>query len=66
MLEMRLLSYFMHHVGRIVSQSELMEHMYAMDEAPDSNTIEVVIARLRRKVGREVLQTVRGLGYRFG
>ena len=63
--EFRVLSYLMHHRSRIVSQSELTEHIYAQDFDRDSNTIEVFIARLRRKLGSSLIQTVRGLGYRI-
>jgi two-component system OmpR family response regulator len=54
----------MHHRTRVVSQSELVEHIYAQDFDRDSNTVEVFIARLRRKLGVPVIETVRGLGYR--
>lgn len=64
--ELRVLSYLMHHRGRIVSQSELTEHIYAQDFDRDSNTVEVFIARLRRKLGASFIETVRGLGYRIG
>lgn len=64
-LELRMLSYFMHRIGRILSQQELMEHLYAMEESAASNTIEVYVSRLRRKLGRDVIKTVRGLGYRM-
>ncbi len=63
--EFRVLSYLMHHRTRIVSQSELTEHIYAQDFDRDSNTVEVFIARLRRKLGASVIETVRGLGYRI-
>ncbi len=63
-LELRVLSYLTHHRGRAVSQSELTEHIYAIDADRDSNTIEVFVARLRRKLGPDVIETVRGLGYR--
>jgi two-component system OmpR family response regulator len=62
--ELRVLSYLMHHRGRIVSQSELTEHIYAQAFDRDSNTVEVFIARLRRKLGASFIETVRGLGYR--
>ncbi len=62
--EFRVLSYLMHHRGRIVSQSELTEHIYAQAFDRDSNTVEVFIARLRRKLGASFIETVRGLGYR--
>jgi len=62
--EFRVLSYLMHHRGRVVSQAELVEHIYAQDFDRDSNTVEVFIARLRRKLGASFIETVRGLGYR--
>ena len=61
--EYRLLSYLMHHAGRIVSRGELTEHLYDQDFDRDSNTIEVFIGRLRKKLGMDIIQTVRGLGY---
>ena len=61
--EYRLLSYLMHHTGRVVSRSELVEHLYDQDFDRDSNTIEVFVGRLRRKLGVELIQTARGLGY---
>jgi two-component system OmpR family response regulator len=64
--EFRVLSYLMHHRNRIVSQSELTEHIYAQDYDRDSNTVEVFVARLRRKLGASLIETVRGLGYRLG
>ena len=64
--EFRVLSYLMHHRDRVVSQAELTEHIYAQDFDRDSNTVEVFIARLRRKLGAAVIETVRGLGYRMG
>jgi two-component system OmpR family response regulator len=64
--EFRVLSYLMHHRDRIVSQTELTEHIYAQDYDRDSNTVEVFIARLRRKLGAHFIETVRGLGYRIG
>jgi two-component system OmpR family response regulator len=64
--ELRVLSYLMHHRGRVVSQTELTEHIYAQTFDRDSNTIEVFIARLRRKLGASTIETVRGLGYRIG
>ena len=63
--ELRVLSYLMHHQGRVVSQSELTEHIYAQTFDRDSNTVEVFIARLRRKLGASTIETVRGLGYRI-
>jgi two-component system OmpR family response regulator len=63
--EFRVLSYLMHHRGRVVSQAELTEHIYAQDFDRESNTVEVFIARLRRKLGASFIETVRGLGYRI-
>jgi two-component system OmpR family response regulator len=62
-LEYRLLAYLMHHKGRVVSRTELVEHLYDQDFDRDSNTIEVFVGRLRKKLGINVLQTARGLGY---
>jgi two-component system OmpR family response regulator len=64
--EFRVLSYLMHQQGRVVSQAELTEHIYAQSADRDSNTVEVFIARLRRKLGGSYIETVRGLGYRVG
>lgn len=61
--EYRLLSYLMHHAGRIISRGEIIEHLYEQDFDRDSNTIEVFVGRLRKKLGVEVIQTMRGLGY---
>ncbi|WP_293853123.1 response regulator transcription factor [uncultured Alsobacter sp.] len=61
--EYRLIAYLMHHVGRLVSRAEIVEHLYDQDFDRDSNTIEVFVGRLRRKLGVDVIQTVRGLGY---
>jgi two-component system OmpR family response regulator len=63
--ELKMLTYFLHRIGRIVSQAELTEHLYALDESRESNTIEVYISRLRRKLGADLITTVRGLGYRM-
>lgn len=63
--EFRVLSYLMHHRDRVVSQGELAEHIYARDDDRDSNTVEVFVARLRKKVGAGAIVTVRGLGYRM-
>ena len=63
--ELRVLSYLMHHRGRVVGQAELSDHIYAHSLDRDSNTVEVFIARLRRKLGASVIRTVRGLGYRI-
>ena len=61
--EYRLLAYLMHHMGTVVSRTELVEHLYDQDFDRDSNTIEVFVGRLRKKLGVDVIQTVRGLGY---
>ena len=63
--EYRLLSYLMHHPGELVSRTELTEHLYAQDAERDSNTIEVFVARLRKKLPPGLIETVRGLGYRL-
>jgi two-component system OmpR family response regulator len=63
--EYRVLSYLMHHGDQVVSRSELTEHIYAQDLDRDSNTVEVFVARLRRKLGASCIETVRGLGYRM-
>jgi two-component system OmpR family response regulator len=62
-LEYRLLAYLAHHKGRVVSRTELVEHLYDQDFDRDSNTIEVFVGRLRRKLDANLIQTVRGLGY---
>ena len=62
-LEYRLLAYLVHHKGRVVSRTELVEHLYDQDFDRDSNTIEVFVGRLRKKLGVDLLKTVRGLGY---
>ena len=63
--EYRLLAYLMHHNGRVVSRTELVEHLYDQDFDRDSNTIEVFIGRLRKKIPPDMIKTVRGLGYRL-
>jgi two-component system OmpR family response regulator len=63
--EYRLLAYLMHHPGRVVSRTELTEHLYDQDFDRDSNTIEVFVGRLRKKLGVDVIETARGLGYRI-
>lgn len=63
--EYRVLDYLMHHPGKVVSRSDLIEHIYAQDFDRDSNTVEVFIARLRKKLPDGVIETVRGLGYRL-
>jgi len=61
--EYRLLAYLMHHTGRVISRNELVEHLYDQDFDRDSNTIEVFVGRLRKKLNVDIIQTVRGLGY---
>ncbi|WP_036282782.1 response regulator transcription factor [Methylocystis sp. ATCC 49242] len=61
--EYRLLAYLMHHSGRVVSRGEIIEHLYDQDFDRDSNTVEVFVGRLRKKLGVDLIQTVRGLGY---
>jgi two-component system, OmpR family, response regulator len=63
--EFRLLSYLMHHPNEVVDKAILGEHIYPYNEDPDSNTIEVFIGRLRKKIPDGVIETVRGLGYRL-
>ncbi len=64
-LEYRVLAYLMHHRDQIVSRSALTEHIYAQDFDRDSNTVEVFIARLRKKLPAGLIDTVRGSGYRL-
>lgn len=64
--EYRLFAYLMHHRGRIVDQVELTEHLYLQDFERESNAVEVLIGRVRRKLGNEVIQTRRGFGYMVG
>ncbi len=61
--EYRLLAYLAHHQGKVVSRTELTEHIYDQDFDLDSNTIEVFVGRVRRKIGVDLIRTVRGLGY---
>ena len=61
--EYKLLSYLLHHKGKIVSRTELIEHIYDQDFDRDSNTIEVFVTRIRKKLGADVITTIRGLGY---
>ena len=61
--EYRLLAYLMHHTGRVVSRTELVEHLYDQDFDRNSNTIEVFVGRIRKKLDVDIIQTVRGLGY---
>ncbi|MEQ8295246.1 MAG: response regulator transcription factor [Nitratireductor sp.] len=63
--EFRLLAYLMHHMGEVVSRTELVEHLYDQDFDRDSNTVEVFVGRLRKKIGNDLIETVRGMGYRM-
>jgi two-component system OmpR family response regulator len=63
--EYKVLEYLMHHRDRVVSRTELIEHLYDQDFDRDSNTIEVFVGRLRKKVSSDLIETVRGLGYRI-
>ena len=63
--EYRVLAYLMHHAGEVVSRTDLVEHIYAQDFDRDSNTVEVFIGRLRRKLPPGLIETVRGMGYRL-
>ena len=61
--EYRLVSYLMHHEGRVVSQLELTEQLYAQDFERDSNAVEVLVGRVRKKLGVDLIKTRRGFGY---
>ena len=63
--EFKVLSYLMHHPDEVVSRTELTEHIYEQDFDKDSNTIEVFVGRLRKKLRSDLIETVRGLGYRL-
>jgi two-component system OmpR family response regulator len=63
--EYKLLAYLMHRPGAVVSRTELTEHLYAQDFDRDSNTIEVFVGRLRKKLPADTIATLRGQGYRL-
>ncbi len=63
--EYKLLSYLIHHKGKVVSRTELIEHIYDQDFDRDSNTIEVFVTRIRKKLGADLITTIRGLGYQL-
>lgn len=65
-IEFRLLRYFMLHPNKVLSKSQLTEHVYDFDSDKDSNVLEVYVNRLRRKLGRDCITTRRGQGYVFG
>nr|WP_246543360.1 response regulator transcription factor [Novosphingobium profundi] len=64
--EFRLLSLFVRRAGQVLSQADIGEHLYDLASHYDLNAVEVLVSRLRRKIGRTRIHTVRGLGYRFG
>lgn len=64
-LEFKVVAYFMHHPEKVISRTELVEHIYKQDFDRDSNTIEVFIGRIRKKIAPKVIKTVRGLGYQL-
>jgi len=64
-LELGMLSYLMHHQGQVISKSELTEHIYDQDFDRDSNVIEVLVNRLRNKLGAGLIRTRRGMGYQL-
>ncbi|WP_086617883.1 response regulator transcription factor [Erythrobacter tepidarius] len=63
--EFRLLHLFLRRAGQVLSQTDILDDLYALDDERERNTVEVLIGRLRRKIGRERITTLRGLGYRF-
>ncbi|CCN37599.1 FeuP protein [Vibrio nigripulchritudo SO65] len=64
-LEYKIVAYFMHNADKVISRTELVEHIYKQDFDRDSNTIEVFIGRIRKKIAPDVIKTVRGLGYQL-
>ncbi len=63
--EFKVLALLMQRVGQVISRTELSEHIYPQDSDRDSNTIEVFVGRLRKKLPAGSIETVRGLGYRL-
>ncbi|MEE4317067.1 MAG: response regulator transcription factor [Erythrobacter sp.] len=63
--EFRLLHLFLRRAGQVLSQTDILDDLYALDDEREPNTVEVLIGRLRRKIGRERITTLRGSGYRF-
>ncbi len=63
--EFRLLHLFLRRAGQVLSQTDILDDLYALDDEREPNTVEVLIGRLRRKIGRTRITTLRGLGYRF-
>ena len=64
-LEYKVVAYFMHNPEKVISRTELVEHIYKQDFDRDSNTIEVFVGRIRKKIAPKVIKTVRGLGYQL-
>lgn len=64
-LEYKVIAYFLHNPDKVISRTELVEHIYKQDFDRDSNTIEVFIGRIRKKVAPDIIKTVRGLGYQL-
>ncbi|MDE1313946.1 response regulator transcription factor [Vibrio aestuarianus] len=64
-LEYKVVAYFMHNQDKVISRTELVEHIYKQDFDRDSNTIEVFIGRIRKKINNNIIKTVRGLGYQL-
>ncbi|CAH0526070.1 response regulator transcription factor [Vibrio hippocampi] len=64
-LEYKVVAYFMHNSEKVISRTELVEHIYKQDFDRDSNTIEVFIGRIRKKIAPQIIKTVRGLGYQL-
>ncbi|MGF1712315.1 response regulator transcription factor [Vibrio kagoshimensis] len=64
-LEYKVVAYFMHNADKVISRTELVEHIYKQDFDRDSNTVEVFIGRIRKKIAPKVIKTVRGLGYQL-
>ncbi|CAK2910907.1 Transcriptional activator protein IrlR [Vibrio crassostreae] len=64
-LEYKVVAYFMHNQNKVISRTELVEHIYKQDFDRDSNTVEVFIGRIRKKIAPKIIKTVRGLGYQL-
>ncbi|PMN71958.1 response regulator transcription factor [Enterovibrio norvegicus] len=64
-LEYKVIAHFMHNPEKMISKTELTEHIYKQDFERDSNTVEVFIGRIRKKISPDIIKTVRGLGYQF-
>jgi DNA-binding response OmpR family regulator len=62
-LEYRLVAYLLHHKGRVVPPGEIIEHLYGDDDARDTNALEALVTRLRKKIGADLIETRRGFGY---